>query len=189
MITAVLAAAALCARFALGIVFVAAGVAKLRHPAAFARALDALGAGPAGLRRQLAIALPVFEVCCGAALASGLFIELSALVVAALTTSFTAVLVSLLASGRAVPCDCFGPGGGPASWHSVLRNAALAGCAGLVARWGTPVLALDGLWASSTGALAGSDALALLIATSSVMLAGLLVRRLSHPPRIQVAAR
>lgn len=174
-------AAALCARFALGAVFVVAGVHKLRDRESFAAAVRGAGMLPGRYAAAVAVAVPLVEICCGAALAAGLLTSLAALAIAVLTTGFTAVIVTLLARGRAVPCHCFGPASPRAvSWRSVLRNAVIVAAALLVCLAGTPVLAVDEMWrppAEGT-ALTHSDAVALLVATTSAMLAALVASRL-----------
>lgn len=179
--------AALCARFALGAIFIASGILKLGNRASFTTAIRAFG--PANPRHvgAIAIALPIVEICCGAAMAVGLFTAPAAAVIGALTLIFTGLIIALLARGRAVPCNCFGSASQRAiTWSAVLRNACIVGAAVLVYGWSQPVLAVDEMrqQPATAGALTTSDAIAALVGTTSAMLASLVAYRLRRLPRV-----
>lgn len=115
------------ARLVVGVVFLAAGIAKL---VAWERWLaDAAGLG---VRRRLAVVVPPAELGLGAAVVSGLWMPWSAVVAAGLLVCFTAVIVVNLASGRRPPCACFGAWSTASlSWWHVVRNLALMALLGV----------------------------------------------------------
>lgn len=175
--------AALCARFALGAVFLVAGAHKLGDRGSFAAAVRALDVSPARHAGRVALVLPIVEVGGGAAMAAGLATRSAALLLGTLSAGFAVLLTALLARGRRPACHCFGPASGrTASWLSVLRNLALVGAAVLVAVWSRPVLAVDALWHPAPPTPTTSDALALLVATTAVLLTALIAGALRRLP-------
>jgi uncharacterized membrane protein YphA (DoxX/SURF4 family) len=177
--------AALCARFALGALFIASGIVKLGDRASFAEAVRAFGFIGNRYLRRIAFAVPIVELGSGVAMAVGLFTAVAAVIVGTLTLIFTGVLVALLAHGRAVPCNCFGSASPrPVSWTTVARNLVIAAAATVVCRWSQPVLAVDQIWQRTAPTLSESDAVALLVATTSAMLAALIAHRLWRTTRV-----
>jgi uncharacterized membrane protein YphA (DoxX/SURF4 family) len=177
--------AALCARFALGAIFIASGILKLGDRASFATAIRAFGPVDPRFVGAVAIALPVAEICCGAAMAVGLFTAVAATVIGALTLIFTGLIIALLARGRAVPCNCFGSASQRViTWSAVLRNACIVGAAVIVYGWSQPVLAVDEIRQQPATTLTTSDAVAALVGTTSGMLASLVAYRLRRLPRV-----
>jgi Methylamine utilisation protein MauE len=69
--------------------------------------------------------LPWVELALGGALVAQLLAPWPAAAAGALLVVFTVALVRHLAQGRRPPCACFGTGGRPISWWSVVRNLAL----------------------------------------------------------------
>jgi Mg/Co/Ni transporter MgtE len=111
------------------IVLVVAGLAKLRSPAAAARALDTLGVS-AGAWMVRAIALGEIALGGWAVVRPE---APAALAVAAVYGAF-AVVAWLLAS-REASCGCFGEREHPASLAQSVLSIALASAAGLAAIW------------------------------------------------------
>ncbi|MCC7399792.1 MAG: DoxX family membrane protein [Planctomycetes bacterium] len=112
----------LVARVAVGGVYVAYGVDKVREPAAFLKAIhgyDLLPASPPQLLNLTTIVLPWFEILCGCLLLLGAWRRTAATLLCGLTAFFTVVVTlraSALASAGglslcAVRFDC-GCGGG-----------------------------------------------------------------------------
>ena len=137
----------LAARLILGVVFVAAGTAKLTVAGrrSFERALRGFGVGPR-LARPVAAAVPPFEVVLGSLLLAGLATRAAALAVLALLVVFSAAVGRVLVRGESVDCGCFGAAAarqvGPGT---LLRNLVLATLAAVAAReaawtapWGPP---------------------------------------------------
>ena len=137
----------LAARLILGVVFVAAGTAKLTIAGrrSFARGLRGFGVAPR-LVRPLTAAIPFLEVALGSLLLAGLATRAAALAVLALVVAFSAAVARALLRGERVDCGCFGAAAarqvGPGT---LLRNVVLATLAALAAReaawtapWGPP---------------------------------------------------
>jgi hypothetical protein len=122
-----IAAIVLAARLLLGLVFVLAGVAKLRDRPGFRRAVDRYHVLPGWLVGPFAMILPWAEVAAGVALAAGVAAPLAAGVVTALLIGFAMAMAVNLVRGRDIECGCAGTTGGRTiSWWLVARNAALA---------------------------------------------------------------
>ncbi|MDH3679233.1 MAG: hypothetical protein OEV40_04700 [Acidimicrobiia bacterium] len=119
--------AARLAAYLLAVVLVAAAVAKARRPAATATEFAELGlAWPGALARLV----PLVELACAAALVATP--AWGGVVSFALLAAFTAVLVTVVRSGRVVRCSCFGGvGSQPVSARSLARNAVLLALAAL----------------------------------------------------------
>lgn len=177
--------AALCARFALGAVFIVSGILKLGDRASFTASIRAMGIADPRHAAILAVVVPIAEICSGAAMAVGLLTTAAAAVIGALTLAFTFLLVAQLARGREVVCNCFGSASRHVvTWFSVLRNTAVLAAAVLVYGWAEPVLAVDGIRHRPATALTGSDAVAALVLTTSGMLAALVGHRLLRLSRV-----
>lgn len=144
---------------ALALVLVTAAVAKLRSPARTAGDFAALGLPVPGL---LARVVPAAEI----AVAGTLIVAPGWGGVAGfgLLAVFTALLVSLVRSGQAISCSCFGAvSDEPVSWVEVTRNAFLLVMAAAV----TPI---DRLASPSFAAIVGASAFAV-IALVAIQLA------------------
>lgn len=109
------------AAWILGLVLLAASVAKLTSRKSTARALNDIGLP---LPEKLAIAVPVAEIGVATLLVTLPVIGATAAV--SLLAAFTAFLMVLVREGRAVPCSCFGSSGHrPVDPTDIVRNAGL----------------------------------------------------------------
>jgi ABC-type microcin C transport system permease subunit YejB len=117
------------AAYVLAAIFGVAAVTKIRHPDEVAADFAELGlAWPDGLARVV----PVLEFGCAALLVVAPV--LGGIASFALLAAFTAVLLSVLRSGRVVACRCFGAlSEEPVSRRSLFRNAALLTLAAIAA--------------------------------------------------------
>jgi hypothetical protein len=124
-------------RLALGGVFLAAGLLKIGHAADLAASIAAFRIGlPPPLVAIIALALPPFEILLGIYLVIGLGLRYSALVAGFVLALFAGVVASLVVRHIPAPCGCFGPHDTqPASWLTVLRDAALLTCALYLVWW------------------------------------------------------
>lgn len=124
------AVVALASRFAVGLIFVGAGVEKLFDLPEFERAVADYQLLPRGLNHVMARALPVIELLCGAALLVGLLAPVAGLVAAICLLGFSVAAAINLARGRAIDCGC---GGAAASrqigWDLVAGDVLLAAAA------------------------------------------------------------
>ncbi len=149
-------AALLLARLALALVFLVAGVAKLRDQPGARQAIVDFGL-PAPLARPLALLLPLGELVVAVAVVPTATAWWGALALLALLVAFSVGIGANLARGRRPACHCFGQvGAGPIGWQTLLRNAVLALAAGLVLALGpgaSPLALVDGL-----GRLTGFEA-------------------------------
>lgn len=92
----------------LAVVLGFSGAVKLRHPLAFAAAIDGYRILPRALARPAALAIALAEVGCAALLAAG-STRLAGLAVAGgLVGAFLAAMTLALARGQRIGCGCFG---------------------------------------------------------------------------------
>ncbi len=133
------AAVALVAALVLALVFVVAGVAKLRRPGATAEDFAELGLPLAG---PLAVVVPVVELACAALLV--VVPGWGGVASFGLLALFTANLAVVVRSGRVVRCACFGAADrDPVSVRHLVRNAVLAVLALAAATIAEPIWAID----------------------------------------------
>jgi putative oxidoreductase len=122
-------------RVGLGALFIAAGLSKLRDPAALAQEIGNYqlftGAAP-----YLAIALPAAEVVAGLALLLGPrpWRAAGAAAIALMLVMFTGAVVWALLRGLNIDCACFGTGSGAVTWQTFARNAVLLVAAAVILR-------------------------------------------------------
>jgi hypothetical protein len=136
----------ICAQAGLALVFIAAGVGKLLDRVGSIRALRAFGV-PLRWARPGARVLPVVELATAAALLIQPLAVVGAALALVLLAAFSAGILRALRKGLTPDCHCFGQlHSAPAGHGTVLRNAALAVPASLVAVAG-PSDALKGIGA------------------------------------------
>lgn len=122
-----------------GLVFVAAGLAKVRDRRLFRSALDAHGYLPRLAQRVLLVVLPPVEVALGVVVVSGIAFGAANVLAAALLVIFTtAVAFGSRGKGR-LDCGCFGSVLGASTLRDLAaRNALLIALALLPAAIGAP---------------------------------------------------
>ncbi len=112
----------------LGLVFAAAAVPKITHPAEFALAVYRYQLVPHDAINVLAVFLPWLEVVCAAALLFRPRLRTGALVLVLLMLAvFTTAISINLYRGIDIACGCFSVNAakGHLGWLSLVRNAAL----------------------------------------------------------------
>ncbi|MEI9896994.1 MAG: MauE/DoxX family redox-associated membrane protein [Chthoniobacter sp.] len=111
-------------RFAIGGVFVVAGVLKWRDPQAFADNIAAFRLLPDQLVNVVALGLPHFEILVGTFLILGRRSRAAALGVMVMSIIFAVALSSALMRGLNIDCGCFGGGKPsiPSTWLSLGRD-------------------------------------------------------------------
>ena len=108
------------ARVAVGLVFLVAGVLKLREPVWPATAAEF------GVPRPVAGALPRYELVLGALLVAGVGLPWTAYVALGLLAAFTVAVAVHLVRGDPIPCGCFGESSPmPVGRDTLLRNLVL----------------------------------------------------------------
>jgi uncharacterized membrane protein YphA (DoxX/SURF4 family) len=109
-----------CCGAAIGLVLLAAGIAKRAQP-------DWLDQASAlGVTRSIARWVPWTELVLGAALITGVAYPLSPVAAAVLCAAFTAVVVRAVAAGKHQVCACFGNWSArPVGATTVMRNVVL----------------------------------------------------------------
>lgn len=119
---------------AIGGIFIAAGVLKVRDPLRFASDVGnyALISWPLGVR--VAFYLPWLEIICGLALIFQRFFEGAIVMTFAMTALFIGVTICARAHGIDVSCGCFGTVSSnlTLTWHLVLNGCILGA---LIALW------------------------------------------------------
>jgi peroxiredoxin/uncharacterized membrane protein YphA (DoxX/SURF4 family) len=155
-------------RILLAATFIFSGVMKLPSLASFKSSLKDLGV-PDSAAAPLAVAIPIVELVCGAALLYSPFVLLASLCLAALTLASSIVLASNLLRGNLPSCHCFGVlSSRPISWWELARNLTLLVML-LIVSW----KGQDVAWPAKPQSVSTFDLLSL--AFSFVLLALLLV--------------
>jgi len=117
----------LVARFGLAGLFLYAGAVKLADPAGFIGDLDHYRLLPESLSPLAALALPVFEVVAGLALALPGYVRGGALLSAAMLLAFAVAMTQAKLRGINLACGCFGAGSDlQVSWAKVTLDLLLA---------------------------------------------------------------
>ncbi|MGA7829073.1 MAG: MauE/DoxX family redox-associated membrane protein [Geobacteraceae bacterium] len=110
-------------RIALGLVFVYAGVLKIRDPVAFAGSVAAYKLLPYFFNYLVAATIPWVELTCGILLVIGYRIRAAAGITAAMNILFIALLASTIVRGLDIDCGCFRQGGEKTSaWIAIIRD-------------------------------------------------------------------
>jgi uncharacterized membrane protein YphA (DoxX/SURF4 family) len=113
-------------RILLGAIFVYAGYVKLRDPwQVFAMAIDNYHLVPFRYLHLLSLAIPWFEVVVGLLLIFGRFLRISAAAVSLTLGFFFCVMLHAFLNHQEIDCGCFGPGGGPISQWTLLRDGSM----------------------------------------------------------------
>jgi uncharacterized membrane protein YphA (DoxX/SURF4 family) len=164
------------ARICLSCVLIAAGVSKaMLGTTSTARVIEAFRLAPQPLVPLIAVALPIAELCLGAALLAGVWVEVTDRAAIALISVLTAVAGITLARGLRPSCGCFGRAfEAVISPNVVARNLVLIVLLLFVLRLGV-----------SMPATADSAGLSPLLTAPAVLLAGIttatfMFRRTGH---------
>jgi uncharacterized membrane protein YphA (DoxX/SURF4 family) len=118
-------------RVAVGLLFVVAGVLKLRNPEGFAEAMQGFKLVPDHLVSFLVFGLPWTEVIAGVLLVLGVWARANAILISLLLVSFMVGIWSVIARELSTKCACFGdlefPCKGEVGACQIIRNAVLLG--------------------------------------------------------------
>jgi uncharacterized membrane protein YphA (DoxX/SURF4 family) len=164
-------ATAFLAREVVGVVFLTAGLAKLRDDSNFRRFLERIRLTRGRSGRLPARLLAAVEVGVGASLVIGLRPRLMALIAFTLLVAFTVPLALLVRRGDKVPCGCFGRlDDRPISRFTLLRNAFLAALAATAVLLDPSFLSLD-----PTPAAARTPALLPILGTEVAVICSVIV--------------
>jgi uncharacterized membrane protein YphA (DoxX/SURF4 family) len=118
------------ARIAIGCVFVAAALAKIGDPAAFALQIHNYRLAPVWSEHLVAITLPWIELGAGLTLVLGIRARAGAALALALMVFFTFAVGSAWARGLDFECGCFGKvGAARIGAQKFLENVGLIGLA------------------------------------------------------------
>ena len=110
-------------RVGLGLVFIYAGILKIRDPVAFAGSVAAYKLLPYSLNYLVAATLPWVELACGLFLIVGYKVRASAAIIAAMNILFIVLLASTIMRGLDIDCGCFRQGGEKTSASiAILRD-------------------------------------------------------------------
>lgn len=114
-------------RIVLGLIFMAASVDKILHPAAFAEIVRNYQILPDLFVNPVAMVLPWLELMCGAALACGVFRRGASLLVMGMLSVFIVVMWYNISRGLDISCGCFSvrPGAKGDMMFYVWRDTAL----------------------------------------------------------------
>jgi uncharacterized membrane protein YphA (DoxX/SURF4 family) len=119
-------------RITLGLVFGLSGVMKAGNMPGFTAAVRGFHLLPPRLVAPFAMTVVLLELGAAAALLVGVAVEVALVLSLVLLALFTIALALSLREGQSIACQCFGQlSSHPVSWGSVLRNALLAGLAGV----------------------------------------------------------
>ncbi|MGI8968272.1 MAG: MauE/DoxX family redox-associated membrane protein [Chloroflexota bacterium] len=95
---------------AIGLIFMVSSVAKAREMGRFVDGVVSYHVLPKRLATLYAVLLPPLEAAVGIALLVGLFVDVCALIAAAMLVSFSMAIAINLRRKRQLPCYCFGGG-------------------------------------------------------------------------------
>lgn len=110
-------------RISLGLVFVYAGVLKIRDPIAFAGSVAAYKLLPYFFNYLVAATIPWVELTCGLLLIVGYRVRAAAGITAAMNILFIVLLASTIVRGLDIDCGCFRQGGEKTSaWIAIMRD-------------------------------------------------------------------
>jgi hypothetical protein len=141
-------------QLSLGVVFTAAALPKLRHPAAFARTVAGYRLVPRALTGVLAFIVIAIESFLAVAFPTGWAIPVTLPLAAVILTSFALAVAINLRRGRRVPCGCFGGESEAVSGRSLARLGTLLGGVLLLAALGRSPLTAGKLASEGASALA-----------------------------------
>lgn len=166
-----MATAAVIARFALGSVFLLAGLAKIRERADLLHAVQNYQLLPPQAARVVAGMLPQVEVIGGSLLFLGVLTSADAAVLGCLLLGFVVAMALNLYRQREMDCGCFGRSVPERlGWNTVARNLILLVGSVLVIGWSPRTLALMPVWAPGGAGRHATDALGLLVVTTTCIL-------------------
>jgi uncharacterized membrane protein YphA (DoxX/SURF4 family) len=153
------ASAAVAFRFALAIVFLLAGLAKLPRRREFTEAVLGYGLVPARIGRVVGAWLPAVELGAAVLLIAGLGTEVVAGLIGVLLTGFSIAIVANLVRGREIDCGCYGVvAERRITWLTVARNAVLIALAAVVAIVAPTALSVDELLRAADRSTVGDSA-------------------------------
>lgn len=110
-------------RVSLGLVFVYAGILKIRDPIAFAGSVAAYKLLPYFFNYLVAATIPWVELTCGLLLIFGYRVRAAAGITAAMNILFIVLLASTIVRGLDIDCGCFRQGGEKTSaWIAIMRD-------------------------------------------------------------------
>lgn len=120
------------ARVLTGLLFAAAGVAKIGDPKAFAEQVHNFRLLPVALENLAAMTLPWIEVVAALALLFGVRARAAAVLSTGLLAAFTLAVLSALARGLDIECGCFGTQDAThVGWVKVGQNLAMLALAAI----------------------------------------------------------
>lgn len=132
----------LAARVVLGLVFLAAAIAKLSDVRAFTEAVAGYELVPRRLVAPLAGLLPYVEAALGLLVILGVALAGAASALAFLLSAFAGAVAVNLRRGRVIDCGCGPSKGKKIGWRLLAQDLALVVLAALVAITALPSLAL-----------------------------------------------
>jgi uncharacterized membrane protein YphA (DoxX/SURF4 family) len=140
----------LVARLIVGVVDVAAGLAKFPDPAGNVRQVRAFDILPEAVVPTVGHALPTVEIVIGAALILGLLTRFFAVLASLFFLAFIIGIASAWARGLEINCGCFGSHGVPADPQrqyavDIARDVGLLLCSLWLVVWPRTRFALDNL--------------------------------------------
>ena len=154
-----MASAAVAFRFALAIVFLLAGVAKLPRRREFTEAVLGYGLVAPRIGRLVGTWLPAVELGAAVLLILGLATEVVAGLIGVLLAGFSVAIVVNLVRGRAIDCGCYGVvAERRITWLTVARNAVLIAMAAVVVTVAPTALSIDELLGAAGGGTIGDRA-------------------------------
>ncbi len=110
-------------RIALAVIYLAAGIAKLREPwPTFAASIYTFKLVPDDMLEPIARTLPWAEVVLGLAVLSGIRLKWTSLLATVILGGFLSLLIRSWAIGLEVDCGCFGSGE-PLGPKAILRDS------------------------------------------------------------------
>jgi hypothetical protein len=110
---------------AIGIVYSISALAKMLSPNEFAHAITQYKILPSSLSRSASIVVMLLEFCLAFSHLTGLLLAVGATMGIAMLIGFMVATTIKLKRGERIPCYCFGPGGEPISYRTLVRTTLL----------------------------------------------------------------
>ena len=118
--------------WALGALFIYAGVEKIIDPKQFAQSIKYFQMVPLSYINSIALILPWWEVAAGIAILTRSWRRVGAWLILLMLIVFTIGIASAVSRGLNISCGCFGKGSGKAGYSKLAENFGMIAAAGMV---------------------------------------------------------
>lgn len=118
--------------WALGVLFIYAGVEKIIDPKQFAQSIKYFQMVPLSLVNAMALILPWWEVAAGVAILTRSWRRVGTWLILLMLIVFTIAIAAAVSRGLNISCGCFGKGSGKAGYSKLAENMGMIAATALV---------------------------------------------------------